>query len=68
MDAVKEALYKIESHERECALRMEHIQYQLNTVDKRLDQGMHKFKNIERLLWLLYPMILGLDVIGKNFT
>jgi len=67
MDDSKEALYKIESHEKECALRMEHIQYQLNTVDKRLDQGMHKFKNIERLLWLLYPMILGLDLIGKNF-
>lgn len=67
MDENKEALYKIESHEKECALRMEHIQYQLNTVDKRLDQGMHKFKNIERLLWLLYPMILGLDLIGKNF-
>ena len=67
MDENKEALYKIESHEKECALRMEHIQYQLNTVDKRLDQGMHKFKNIERLLWFLYPMILGLDLIGKNF-
>lgn len=67
MEDHKEALYKIESHEKECALRMEHIQYQLNTVDKRLDQGMHKFKSIERLLWLLYPLILGLDVIGKNF-
>ncbi len=67
MEENKEALYKIESHEKECALRMEHIQYQLNMVDKRLDQGMHKFKNIERLLWLLYPMILGLDLIGKNF-
>ena len=67
MDDSKEALYKIESHEKECALRMEHIQYQLNTVDKRLDQGMHKFKNIERPLWLLYPMMLGIDLIGKNF-
>jgi len=46
---------------------MDDNKYQLNTVDKRLDQGMHKFKNIERLLWLLYPMILGLDLIGKNF-
>jgi hypothetical protein len=68
MEDDKKALYKIESHEKECALRMEHIQYQLNTVDKRLDQGMNKFKSIERLLWLLYPMILGLDLIGKNFT
>jgi len=66
MDDNKEALYRIDSHEKECALRMEHIQYQLNTVDKRLDQGMHKFKNIERLLWLLYPLILGLDISGQK--
>jgi len=67
MEDNREALLKLDAHERECAQRMKNIQFQLDTVDKRLDQGMHKFKNIERLLWLLYPMILGLDLIGKNF-
>ena len=64
--AAGEALLKLEAHERECAQRMKNIQFQLDTVDKRLDQGMHKFKSIERLLWLLYPLILGLDVIGQK--
>jgi len=66
MDDNREALLKLEAHERECAARMENIQDKLGVVDKRLDQGMDKFKNIERLLWLLYPMILGLDLIGKQ--
>ncbi len=66
MDGNREALHKLEAHERECAARMENIQDKLGVVDKRLDQGMDKFKNIERLLWLLYPMILGLDLIGKQ--
>jgi len=66
MDTNKEALLKLEAHERECAARMENIQFQLNTVDKRLDQGMHKFRSIERLLWLLFPVILGADAIAQN--
>ena len=67
MEDNREALLKLDAHERECAQRMKNIQFQLDTVDKRLDQGMSKFKSIERLIWLLYPLILGLDVIGKNF-
>jgi hypothetical protein len=60
------AMLKLEAHERECAQRMKNIQFQLDTVDKRLDQGMHKFRNIERLLWLLFPVILGADAIAQN--
>lgn len=66
MEDNKEALLKLEAHERECAQRMKNIQFQLDTVDKRLDQGMHKFRNIERLLWLLFPVILGADAIAQN--
>jgi|TARA_R110002020_G_scaffold34704_1_gene105407 hypothetical protein len=66
MEGNKEALLKLEAHERECAQRMKNIQFQLDTVDKRLDQGMHKFKSIERLLWLLFPVILGADAIAQN--
>jgi hypothetical protein len=67
MEDNREALLKLDAHERECAQRMKNIQFQLDTVDKRLDQGMSKFKSIERLIWLLYPLILGLDVIGQKF-
>jgi hypothetical protein len=66
MEENKEALLKLEAHERECAQRMKNIQFQLNTVDKRLEQGMHKFRSIERLLWLLFPAILGADAIAQN--
>jgi len=66
MEENKEALLKLEAHERECAQRMKNIQFQLDTVDKRLEQGMHKFRNIERLLWLLFPAILGADAIAQN--
>ena len=66
MEDNREALLKLDAHERECAQRMKNIQFQLDTVDKRLDQGMSKFKSIERLIWLLYPLILGLDVIGQK--
>ena len=66
MEGNKEALLKLEAHERECAQRMKNIQFQLDTVDKRLDQGMHKFRNIERLLWLPFPVILGADAIAQN--
>ena len=67
MEDNREALLKLDAHERECAQRMKNIQFQLDTVDKRLDQGMSKFKSIERLIWPLYPLILGLDVIGQKF-
>lgn len=66
MDNNQESLLKLEAHERECAVRMENIHRRLNEVDKRLDMGMVKFKSIERLIWTLYPVVIGLDVIGKN--
>lgn len=66
MEENREALLKLEAHERECAQRMKNIQFQLDTVDKRLEQGMHKFRSIERLLWLLFPAILGADAIAQN--
>ena len=38
MEDNREALLKLDAHERECAQRMKNIQFQLDTVDKRLDQ------------------------------
>jgi hypothetical protein len=57
MTATKEALIKLEAHERECAIRYEYI-------EKRLDEGSAKFKRLELILWGLYGLIaasLGVD-------
>tara|TARA_E500000318_G_C3503443_1_gene189285 strand:- start:506 stop:688 length:183 start_codon:yes stop_codon:yes gene_type:complete len=57
MTTTKEALIKLEAHERECAVRYEYI-------EKRLDEGSAKFKRLELILWGLYGLIaasLGVD-------
>jgi hypothetical protein len=57
MTTTKEALIKLEAHERECAIRYEYI-------EKRLDEGSAKFKRLEFILWGLYGLIaasLGVD-------
>jgi|TARA_R110002012_G_C11441328_1_gene590639 hypothetical protein len=57
MTTTKEALIKLEAHERECAIRYEYI-------EKRLDEGSAKFKRLELILWGLYGLIaasLGVD-------
>lgn len=60
MATVKEALLKLEAHERECAVRMQNI-------DKRLEEGSVRFKKSEMMLWGMYPLIIGLFVIEKGF-
>ena len=47
---IKDALHRIETHERECKIRYEHI-------EKRLEEGSEKFKRIEIMLWGLYGVI-----------
>jgi|TARA_R110002126_G_scaffold57929_1_gene153259 hypothetical protein len=59
MATVKEALLKLEAHERECAVRMQNI-------EKRLDEGSVRFKKSEMMLWGMYPLIIGLFVIEKG--
>jgi hypothetical protein len=57
MTTSKEALIKLEAHERECAIRYEYI-------EKRLEEGSNKFKRLEVILWGLYGLIaasLGVD-------
>ena len=50
MATAKEALIRVEVHEKECAIRYEHI-------EKRLDEGSEKFKRLELILWGLYGLI-----------
>ena len=59
MATVKEALLKLEAHERECAVRMQNI-------EKRLDEGSVRFKKSEMMFWGMYPLIIGLFVIEKG--
>ena len=57
MPTAKEAFIRVEGHEKECAIRYEHI-------EKRLDEGSEKFKRLELILWGLYGLIaasLGID-------
>ena len=57
MTTAKEALIKVESHEKECAVRYQNI-------EKRLDEGTLKFRRIEYILWGLYGLVaasLGIE-------
>tara|TARA_R110000796_G_scaffold230285_1_gene347906 strand:+ start:405 stop:587 length:183 start_codon:yes stop_codon:yes gene_type:complete len=58
MATSRDALNKIESHERECAIRYQNI-------EKRLDEGSEKFKKLENMLWGVYPFIVGAIVLTK---
>jgi hypothetical protein len=60
MATVKEALLKLEAHERECAVRMANI-------EKRLDDGSERFKKSEMMLWGMYPLIIGLFLIERLY-
>ena len=57
MATAKEALLRVEAHERECAIRYENI-------EKRLDEGSAKFRRLEYIMWGLYGLTaasLGID-------
>ena len=57
MTTAKEALILLEAHEKQCAIRYQHI-------EKRLEEGSAKFKRLEFILWGLYGLTaasLGVD-------
>jgi len=62
MATIKEAMSKIESHEKECTIRYENI-------EKRLDQGQDKFKRLENMIWGLYLLLItsSIGIISKLF-
>ena len=59
MDEAQEALSEIKAHQRECAVRYEHI-------EKRLDEGSAKFKRLELVIWGGYPFI-AISILGTIF-
>ena len=58
MSVAQDPLTEIRTHERECAIRYEHI-------EKRLDEGSEKFKRIEVILWGLYGLVAASLGISK---
>jgi hypothetical protein len=65
MITVKEALLKLEAHERECSVRMESINDKFEHIEKRLDEGSARFKKSEMMLWGIYPLIIGLFLVER---
>ena len=51
MATVKDALNKIESHERECRALYK-------SIDKRLEDGSKRFDKLENMIWSVYPFIV----------
>ena len=47
---------KLEAHEKECAIRYQYIEKQLETIARRLDNGSERFKKMEAMIWGLYVM------------
>ena len=60
MATVKEALIRIEEHEKTCSIRYQNI-------EKRLEDGSERFRKSELMLWGIYPLIIGLFLIEKGF-
>ena len=58
MATVKDALNKIEAHERECRALYK-------SIDKRLEDGSKRFDTLENMIWAVYPFIVGAIVIAE---
>ena len=58
MATVKEAILRLEAHEKECSLRYENI-------ENRLESGAKRFDRLEMMLWSMYPFILSVIALFK---
>lgn len=59
MNTADEALKRIEIHEAECKVMRQMIDSRLESIEKRLDNGQQRFNRIERMIWAIYPLIVG---------
>jgi|TARA_R110000764_G_scaffold99258_2_gene183894 hypothetical protein len=55
---VKDALAKIETHEKECALRFK-------AIEERLERGSQRMDRMEMSIWGVYPFILASVFLAK---
>jgi|TARA_R110002012_G_C11253798_1_gene567112 hypothetical protein len=53
-----DALAKVETHEKECALRYKNI-------EERLERGSQRMDRIEMSIWGVYPFILASVFLAK---
>jgi hypothetical protein len=67
MATVKEALLKLEAHERECAVRMQAIEEKFERIEKRLDDGSAKFDRFDMVARGMYVLIIGLYCVEKIY-
>ena len=51
MPTVKDAIARIESHEKECLVRY-------TNIEQRLESGTKRFDKLELMLWGVYPFII----------
>ncbi len=56
----KELLSRLEGHEKECAVRYEMIQ-------RQLDDGVKRFDKLEKLVLSIYPFIIASIVVAEYF-
>ena len=58
MTTSKEAIAKIETHEKECSIRY-------SNIEKRLEDGAKRFDKLENMIWSVYPFILVSLVLSR---
>jgi hypothetical protein len=58
MATVKEAITRLEAHEKECLIRYKNI-------EKQLDAGNKKFDKLDMRLWILYPLVLASPLLER---
>jgi uncharacterized membrane protein len=56
----EELLARIEGHERECAVRYE-------MINKQLEDGGKRFDKLERMVMSIYPFIIASIVVAEYF-
>ena len=61
MPTVKDAIARIESHEKECALRY-------LAIEQRLESGSKRFVRMEQMIWGLYVLIIGSQILGAMLS
>ena len=60
MTKTEELLARIEGHERECAVRYE-------MINKQLEDGGKRFDKLERMVLSIYPFIIASLVVAEYF-
>ena len=55
--ATKTEKTRIDKHEEICALRY-------SQIEKRLDTGAAKFVRLEQMIWGIYILIIGSQIVG----